>query len=149
MKKTFTLLFIPAFLSVYGQCSINGKETLSINETTTFSLDKDDAQCEDCHLWVPVGGNITIETDHKKAKIQVRTVASGKSVLSLAILTPQGLSQCSKNITIIDSKASATTTVTAVKPDCGINMTNFKELKYDDSTVTFYPNENNGNHRYI
>lgn len=72
-------------------------------------------------------------------------------MLSLSVLTAQGLAQCSKNIDISESSSG---NVIATKPtkdkfDCDINLDSFKEVKVNDSLVTLLPSSTNKDYRYL
>ncbi len=148
MKKTITLfaLLIAAFSM--AQCIIIGKTSISIEENPMYSIENDNAQCTDCHLWVTVGGNSQLDGDFRKNTIKLKPTAGGRTVLSLSILTPQGLSQCSKNIDITDKTSNISTSSNQQKVDCDISVNSFREVKYAEGIVSFFPSNTQNNYGY-
>lgn len=70
MKKLTTLLSLVVLSGLKAQCNITGSPTVKINETATFSLENDNAQCSDCHPLLTVGGNSKIEDDFRKNSVK-------------------------------------------------------------------------------
>lgn len=140
------LFFITIFLCTIAnaQCNINGKSTVEIQSEETYSIANEIAQCKDCHLWVGVGSNANFVGDNRQNTIKIKANNAGRQVISLSVLTSQGLIQCSKNIDIIDGKAktkdSSITTLDPVqKIDCNVKISDFKEVKYSENIVSFFP----------
>ena len=101
MKK-FTFLSLLFFgILLHAQCTINGKSTINLNTEEIYSVANETAQCKDCHLWVGVGSSASISGDNRQSSVKLKANTAGRQVLSVAILTQQGLMQCSKNIDII------------------------------------------------
>lgn len=154
MKKFLTLLFLGVMLPFFGQCTIEGVASTSVGEEVTLTAAGTKAQCSECHLWVAVGNSATIKGDSRLKTVKMVANVPGRQVISLAMLTPQGLSQCSKNIDVAAAKPAASGTVpVAVEnpvggvevapppatPVCDIPATNFNEIKYDANTVSLFP----------
>ena len=150
MNKLFLSLSLLGSTIVFGQCNIQGKSTIIPNEVSSYSVENDIAQCSDCHLWTTVGSNSQIEGDFKKNTVNIKPLSGGRTVLSLSMLSPQGLVQCSKNIDIIDGNANITSapSQTSEKVNCDITVNNYKEVKYDTGVVTFFPNNTQNNYKY-
>lgn len=156
----YMLLFIFPGLMI-AQCTISGNAAMNAGDESVYTVTGDAAQCADCHLWVTVGSNTTISGDNRQQAVKLKAVAGGRQVLSAAVLTPQGLVQCSKNIDITDGKPQAAVntsvpdvqaqTATApqtTKVDCDIEVNNYKEVKYAEGIVTFFPNVNQSRYSY-
>lgn len=148
MKKVFFILSLVASVMVFAQCNILGKSTINIADTETYTVENDNAQCPDCHLWVTIGGNTKIEGDFRKNKVTIQPIAGGRTVLSLSMLTSQGISQCSKNIDVIDRNITESRANVQNQTDCDITISGFKEVKYADGVVSFFPNEMQNNYKY-
>lgn len=154
MKK-FTFLSLLFFgILLHAQCTINGKSTINLNTEEIYSVPNETAQCKDCHLWVGVGNSASISGDNRQSSVKIKANTIGRQVLSVAILTQQGLVQCSKSIDIIDKKTTAqngtTTTIEPEqKPDCNIKISDFKEVKYSENIVSFFPIGEDNQFRYI
>ena len=155
MKKLMTFAAFFAGVLAFAQCSISGKSSLKVLDEETYSVSADLAQCKDCHLWVGVGGNISVIGDNKQNNVKIKANTGGRQVISLSVLTPQGFMQCSKNIDIVDGNgtlpvAASTAAVeeTPKNSGCDIEVNNYKEVKYADQIVSFFPNVTNDNYRY-
>ncbi len=150
MKRiSFASCLLLGFLA-YSQCTITGKNTLATGSTEVFGIENDNAQCTDCHLWTTDSKNIQIESDFRKNTISVKSLSEGKSVLSLSVLTSQGLVQCSKNIEVVSN--SANNIVTGNTPqketDCDINIYDYKETKYSEGIVGVFPIPSTSTYQY-
>ncbi|WOC51297.1 hypothetical protein BPO_0650 [Bergeyella porcorum] len=149
MKKILLLMSLVSSVAAFAQCTIVGEEILEVNRSVTFSIENDNAQCPDCHLWRAKGDNLRIQGDFRKGKVSVTPLAVGKNELTLTILTAQGVSQCSKNIDVLEKVAmAATPPLEYNKMDCDINISDFKEIKYSEGIVSFFPNNTDNNFRY-
>ena len=146
MKKFIIAATVMLSSAAFAQCNINGKSTIKVNETETYVLENDDAQCTDCHLWVAIGGNSELEGDTKKGSVKLKSTSGGRTVISLSVLTPKGLSQCSKNIDIITDNTTILNTQKNI--DCDININGFKEVKYSEGIVTFFPSSTQNEYKY-
>lgn len=157
MKKLLVLPLALISMVVYSQCSINGKDVISVGTTETYSIDNEVAQCKDCHLWSSVGGNATIQSDNRQNAIYLNAKNQGRQVISLSVLTPQGLRNCNKSIDIISqitpNSGLQETNVDNSNLDkkengCNIKVNNFKEVKYSENIVSFFPNVMAGDFKY-
>lgn len=140
-------LFIPiagflAITSLYGQCTITASKIPVQNETTTFTVDTK-AQCEECYSWKVSNDDVVkIEENNKINKINVTGKGTGKSTISVSVLTAKGLVQCEKDINIIDSRQQL------VENSCGIKIDDFKDVKVNESIISFFPNANSSDYLY-
>lgn len=149
MKKNTLLFGLFASAIVSAQCNISGKSSISVLSEETYTVANELAQCKDCHLWVTVGGNTTIASDNRQNSVKIKANSGGREVLSLSVLTPQGLMQCSKNIDIVDGNgALPVVSETAKSKNCDIQANNYKEVKYAEGIVSFFPNVTNDTFRY-
>ncbi len=143
MKKLSAIFLLFVAVWSYAQCSINGKSTINIKDTETYSIETNIAQCRECHLWVTVGGNAKIEGDNRLHTVKLKANSGGRTVLSLAYLSPVGLVQCSKNIDILDTSGNSSYTPapnTSNNSNCDIDFKNYKEVKVSPNIVSFFPN---------
>lgn len=156
----YMLLFMCPGLMI-AQCTITGNTAMNAGDESAYTVTGDAAQCADCHLWVTVGSNATISGDNRQQTVKLKAVAGGRQVLSAAVLTPHGLVQCSKNIDITERKLQAGVTeavpemtehaapaAQTTKVDCDIEVNNYKEVKYAEGIVTFFPNVNQSSYAY-
>ena len=150
MKKIITIGCILVAFSVSAQCNITGKSSITVLSEETYSIGSEAAQCKECHLWVTVGGNTTILGDSRQNAVKIKANSWGREVISLSVLTSQGLMQCSKNIDVVDSNGAIPVVAEAPKTtkNCDIDVDNYKEVKYADNIVSFFPNVTNDGFKY-
>jgi hypothetical protein len=156
MTKILILLSMLLSGFTFSQCSINGKSSIRVPDEEAYSIAVDVAQCKDCHLWVNIGDNASITGDNRQNAVKIKAISVGREVISLAVLTSQGLVQCSKNIDILDSEQNSAAVPeiletspaenTAVK--CDIEVKGYKEVKYAEGTVTFFPEITKNDYKY-
>ena len=155
MRKV--ILSLPVLVSAlfYSQCTVVGKDVVSVNELQNYTVENDNAQCAECFQWSVSGANSKIEGDVKGKLIQLKNLTPGKTQLTATVLSKNGSIQCSKNIEIkpaeiITEKNAnvATTTAPEVKKDCNIQVRDIKELKSSENLVEFYPIPPNSNFKY-
>lgn len=143
MKKIFLMSAFLMQVGGFAQCIITGSSQAQLNQPETYSVENDNAQCTDCHLWAAVGGNSSIEGEFRKNTVTINPIAGGKTVLTLSILTAQGFSQCSKSIDIVGGATSNNSTPVSVSTNkklaCDIDVSNYKEVAYSDKVVSFFP----------
>lgn len=150
MKKIYLLAAFVSAATVYSQCNISGNFTMKVGESLTLSFDNNNAQCNDCHQWTAVGGNAEIEGDFRKNSIRLKANSPGRTVVSLGVLNSQGYAQCSKNIDVVDSATGSLANAgnSTKNVDCNIIVDGFKEVKYADGIVSFFPNPVNNDFKY-
>ena len=160
MKKFLSILFLGILLPGFGQCTIDGVTSATVGEEVTLTVSGAEAQCKECHLWVAVGNTAVISGDARLKTVKIASIKPGRQVISLAMLTPQGLAQCSKNIDVLEQTAgvansSAPLSTTNVPPPappvakpCDINVNNYKEVKYEAGVVSFFPLDTQGDWKY-
>lgn len=151
MKKIASLFALFLFIISFSQCNISGKSSIKISEEETYSVPNEIAQCKECHLWISVGSNTAISTDNKLNFIKLKPNSAGRLILSATVLTSQGILQCSKNIDVLDNTKQSDNldkaTLTTIN-NCDIQINNYKEVKYAENIVSFFPNETNNDFRY-
>lgn len=121
-------------VSAFAQCFIKGSSTLKMQETETYTVEKDIAQCSDCHLWTTNGGDVSLIGNPKDASVKLKANGGGRTIISLVMLSPQGVVQCSK---MVDVQQDLTAGLKSGDPNCDIVLTNFLEAKSSDGTVSF------------
>lgn len=147
MKKIILAVLLMTSASAFSQCNILGKSSIGVSEPEIYAIENTPAQCKECHLWVNVGGNSTIESDNKLNSIKLKGKAGGREILSLTMLTPSGIIQCSKNIEILDATKIAKSEPKAPN-DCDIDVNDFKEVKYSEGVVSFFPSKTANEYKY-
>lgn len=139
----------------FSQCTINGKSSIKILDEETYDVAPEAAQCKECHLWTSIGNNTSIIGGNKLSSIKIKANSAGNQVISLSILTQQGLVQCSKNINILNNEEMGTPKNSySVQPSntnvtpCDIDINNYKEVKYSENTVSLFPSNIDNNYKY-
>ncbi|WP_304344172.1 hypothetical protein [Chryseobacterium koreense] len=158
MKKLLVLFSSALMTGVFAQCTISGPSNLPVGSTATYSVDIDDAQCSNCHLWESHGSVASISPNAKKRAVRVTGNSNGNMTLSLAMLTPKGVSQCNKTIAVgnyATSGAAATTISrdrseysTTNAANCNSDFTNYSEMRKSDGIVAFVPSTTNADYKY-
>jgi len=142
MKKNLTLA--AGFLATitFGQCTIVGNSTIKPNETASFSVDAK-AQCDECYFWKSSNEqSLKIEGNNKTNKVTATAASPAKNILSVSVLTNQGLLQCEKTLDVVDTKQNI------IENSCGIQIDDFKDVKVTESVISFFPNENSSDYLY-
>lgn len=155
MKRTIILWSLSLIANIANaQCKIVGPDVLNTGQKMTYTIEADAAQCNECHKWKVNGDATSITSETKFNNADIKADKLGKSTLSLSIFTPNGITECSKEITVDDKNQ---VTLPAEAPtNCNIEVKNFREVRYDSQIVSFFPlfnseNEINQNdpNRYI
>lgn len=158
MKKQL-LILLSVFISgvSFSQCTIAGKSVLKVQDEETYSISSEIAQCKDCHLWSNYGKSASILGDNKLNSIKLKANEEGRQLISISALTSQGMVQCSKTVEILNGKnydnaingTSADIKQTSnISKNCDIQVTDFKQGKFGDGIVNFFPNVSNNEYRY-
>ncbi|PIE50219.1 MAG: hypothetical protein CSA38_04390 [Flavobacteriales bacterium] len=154
MKKILLSLIFAVSSVLYGQCKIEGASSAVVGNNVSFSASVMDAQCQDCYQWAVAGANASIISNNKRNEVLVNVPNLGEATLNLTVLTKNGVQRCTKNIQVVkDDKIVVREDKVIVRgdkiiPPCDIVIQDFKEIKYDDQTVAFFPNIRNKNYRY-
>ena len=149
MKKLILLMTLMIYSSSFSQCVIKGNPTMKVSDAETYTVENDIAQCKDCHLWVNIGGNTELQGDVKQNTVKLKGTSGGRTVLSLVMLSPQGVVQCSKNIDVLDGAMIDTNkTAVSTSSNCDIDFTDYKEAKTSDGIVAFLPDGKENNYKY-
>lgn len=172
MKKLLLLLLLVGMSSaVSSQCMIQGANEVKVGEQAVYQVPSEFAQCADCHQW-KVSGFANLNGDLRKNEIRVTANQPGAVMLSLTMLTPNGVEQCTKSINFVGEAVeinryqSPQNTQSyqnsqnnqnyysnyynpkTPKVDCDIDIRTFKEVKYEDNSVAFFPTIRDNNYSY-
>lgn len=147
MKKS--LLILPLLMvgsSVFAQCNIIGKANVGINETAEYSVDME-GQCADCYQWKTINNQSVIMGSGTQKKVGVKGTGNGQTLLSVTVLTPQGVSMCSKTIGVGDVN-NAPNNNRETEPNCDVDVREFKETKISEGLMAFFPSATNNVYNY-
>ena len=149
MKKILSLFSVLLMTSAFAQCNINGNSEIRVGTTSTYSVQNDIAQCRDCHLWENNGGVASLQGNVKRNSVRLTGNSVGKMTLNFAMLSPQGIVQCSKNIEVVDSSGRRSDfSSTNSSTNCNSDFTDYAEKKNTDGMVTFVPSTNRTDYKY-
>jgi hypothetical protein len=148
MKKLLLSFLLMSFTNLFSQCVITGSNIIKVLDVATYTVENDNAQCKDCHLWMNLGENTSLEGDVKQNTIKLKANSIGKTILSLSMLSPQGLVQCNKSIEVVEAISNKSETDQSLS-NCDIDFTDFKELKYDVGIVAFLPAKLENNYKNL
>lgn len=146
MKKITQILVLTISIQLFSQCNIIEVKPVKASETTTFRVEKNNAQCPDCYQWTLLSNSAKIEGNNTKNSVKIKTFSDGNSTLSLLVLTPNGIEECNKTI-------EALTEITEEnhlneEENCDIPSMKFSEVKYDNGKVLVLPDSQNTNFKY-
>ncbi|WP_304344173.1 hypothetical protein [Chryseobacterium koreense] len=151
MKKIILLLSLLIFGAGFSQCYIIGNPNIKVGETENYTVEKDIAQCKDCHLWTIYGDHATVDGDVKQNSIKLKGNTSGQTILSLAMIAPQGMVQCSKVVDVVEPVKNITINISSpeiAKPNCDIDFSEYREEKAAEGMVSFSPAKTENNYKY-
>jgi len=157
--KAQLLILLAFFISglSFAQCTITGKSILKVQDEETYSISPDIGQCRDCHLWSNYGKSATVIGDNKLSSIKLKANEEGRQLISISVLTSQGMIQCSKTIEILNGKnyenaingtSADIKQNTNISKNCDIEVTDFKQGKFGEGIVNFFPNVSNNEYKY-
>ncbi len=132
------ILLCAIFLQTRAQCFIQGKETLQTNETSTYTLTNNTAQCEECHQWTVIDKNATIEGNNRLKDVKIKGISGGKATIALSGISEKGPFQCSKTIDIVTPIAQILNPNPSDNTNCDIKTSVFTEKK-QGSKIIFIP----------
>lgn len=151
MKKIFTSSLLLASFWGSAQCVIVGSTEVSLGIKQAYTAE-DRLQCLDCYAWTIIGEHAKIEGDSHKKTVNISPLSEGIVTLSLSITTPQGKNQCSKSIKVRrESSASLERTPSSEgqkNVNCDILVKGFKEVKYSEDIIAFFPDHTQNNYKY-
>ncbi|UOE41673.1 hypothetical protein MTP09_03265 [Chryseobacterium suipulveris] len=156
MKKILTVFSAMLFTSAFSQCVINGNSEIRMGTTSNYTIQNNQSQCGNCHLWENKGSVASLNGDVRKSSIRVRGNTPGTMTLQHTALTLQGVTECSKTINIVDgtgirvnSNASSTGVSNSnASSNCDIVFDNYVEVKNSDGLVSFRPEVQNSRYKY-
>lgn len=136
IKNLFLLPLVMVGNFISAQCNIIGKPILSMNETSQYSVDVE-AQCTECYQWKSTGNNIVLMEEGKKKIINIKGSGNGEAILSVAVLTPNGVVECTKKLQVNDKNTLATTEAPSIVANQSNTPTN-NTSNVDNATIKAY-----------
>lgn len=140
MKKIIFIITNFIIIQTYAQCNIITSNVTPEREEISFTVDTK-AQCDDCYLWT--ASNLQILGSNKQNKVTIKATDTDNKEISVLLLTSDGTKECKK---IVEANTSEKSIAQATK--CGISIKDFKEVKVDNSTMSFFPSENRSDYSY-
>lgn len=142
MKNLFILgsSFLVSQLS-FAQCTFDGFKTLVPGETISLTTHIK-AKCEQCYTWSSSDESILKIEENSYGKVAITGKKPGKITISVVADSDQGKQQCETVIEVLASKQDM------LEKGCGIAIDDFKEVKVNESVISFFPNVNSNEYNY-
>lgn len=140
MKKIIFIIINFIIIQSYAQCNIIFNNVTPEREEISFIVDTK-AQCDDCYLWT--APNLQILGSNKQNKVTIKATDTDNKEISVLLLTSDGTKECKK---ILENNIEEKPIAQATK--CGISIKDFKEVKVDKTTISFFPSENRTDYSY-
>ncbi|WKS94906.1 hypothetical protein [Riemerella columbina] len=141
MKIFINLFFSSLSALAFAQCQIDGQSEIVLGSSASYSIEKEAAQCKECHLWKSGDANILkLGSEKRLNTIEVTAQQLGSTVLSISFLSPSGTKECQKEVKVIAQPQKEI--VAAPKPtndSCDIDISDFKEVKINDGHIMMLP----------
>lgn len=132
MKTLLTLILTVTSIFLAAQCNILGSESIKVGDSVKYSSNIV-AKCIDCYSWKIFSQNQLIITDNKEGQISLKALKEGKAKISLTVETVDRNLTCEKNIEIQNPSQ-------VKEKKCDVEITDFKDVKVDQNTMSFFPN---------
>ncbi|SFJ14017.1 hypothetical protein SAMN05421638_2284 [Kaistella treverensis] len=136
MKKILFFFTILSYTAVFSQCYIEGKSVINVGESQVYTVKNNTAKCDDCHTWSSLDNIISLDGNLKQSKLQVKGISGGSTLLAMEMDSDKGLLKCYKTIRVISALPKK---LSAVAEECDFDINGFKEMKANDSTVSYAP----------
>lgn len=141
MRKHLILTLGLMSAGIFGQYNILGSEIIKVGETQKFSADLA-GKCEDCYIWKISPEEIISVESNNEGQITLKGSHLGTAKISLTIETENESFVCEKNISIQNATDQK-------EKQCDVEITNFKDVKVDDDTMSFFPNKISQKYSYL
>ncbi|WP_312076677.1 hypothetical protein [Chryseobacterium sp.] len=139
--KTYLILIFALLSQIFtAQCNILGSESIKVGDSVQYSSDIV-AKCLDCYSWKISSDEQMTITDNKEGQISIKALKQGTAKINLSVETENGSLSCEKNIEIKSIRNQP-------EKQCNVEITDFKDVKVDDNTMSFFPNVNSSKYTY-
>lgn len=140
MKTLLILILTAASLLLPAQCQILGPSTVKVGDSLQFMSDTA-AKCLDCYKWNISSDEFLSIHSSSEGKITLRALKAGTAKINLTIETADGMSYCEKNLEIQNPSQQK-------EKQCDIEISDFKDVKVDENTMSFFPNRMSQKYSY-
>jgi len=142
MKKLFILgASLLAAQTFFAQCTIDGLKTLVPGETISLTTNMK-AKCEQCYTWSSSDENILKIEENGYGKVSITGKKQGNIKVSVFADSDKGKQHCETVIEVLASKQDM------LEKGCGITIDDFREIKVNESVISFFPNINSNDYNY-
>ncbi|MBD8084063.1 hypothetical protein [Chryseobacterium caseinilyticum] len=132
MKTLLTLILTVASLLVSAQCQILGLPTVKVGDSLQLMSDTA-AKCNDCYLWKISSEDFLSVQSSAEGKISLEALKAGTVKVSLTVETADGNLTCQRDVEIQNPSQ-------VKEKKCDVEITDFKDVKVDKNTMSFFPN---------
>lgn len=123
-------------IALISQCTISGPDQIQIGERQVYKAESTTVNCENCFEWTHLDQKIILETATDRNPLTVKGTVIGDAVLSLKIILPDEVLNCSKVIKVIEP----TSTIIDNSPKCIIEVESIIEKVIAENQVVFEAN---------
>lgn len=132
MKTLLTSILTITSLFLSAQCNILGSESIKVGDSVKYSSDIV-AKCLDCYLWKISSEDFLSVQSSAEGQISLKALKAGTAKISLTVETVDRNLTCEKNIEIQNPSQ-------VKEKKCDVEITDFKDVKVDQNTMSFFPN---------
>ena len=140
MKNLSILILTLLSILLPAQCQIIGSTTLKVGDSLQLMADTA-AKCADCYSWKILSQDFLSVQSSAEGKISLKALKAGNEKITLTIETSAGKLSCEKDIEIKN--------ISQIKEKkCDVEITDFKDVKVDENTMSFFPNVSSQKYSY-
>ncbi|KQT16000.1 hypothetical protein ASG31_13560 [Chryseobacterium sp. Leaf404] len=133
MKTVFILILTTMSLLLPAQCQITGASTVKVGDSLQL-MSNTAAKCIDCYRWNVSSDELLHIQSSAEGKIILKALKAGTINVNLTVETADGKFTCEKNVEIQNPSP-------VKEKQCDIEISDFKDVKVDDSTMSFFPDK--------
>lgn len=123
-----------------AQCQITGASTVKVGDSIQLMSDTA-AKCIDCYRWNVSSDEFLSIQSSGEGKITLKALKAGTAKINLTVETADGKLNCEKDLEIRNPSQ-------VKEKQCDIEISDFKDVKVDDNTMSFFPNKMSQKYSY-
>ncbi|WP_262151117.1 hypothetical protein [Chryseobacterium foetidum] len=140
MKTIFILILTSMSLLLPAQCQITGASTVKVGDSIQL-MSNTAAKCIDCYRWNVSSDEFLSIQSSGEGKITLKALKAGTANINLTVETAHGKLNCEKDLEIQNHSQ-------VKEKQCDIEISDFKDVKVDDTTMSFFPNKMSQKYSY-
>lgn len=123
-----------------AQCQITGASTVKVGDSIQLMSDTA-AKCIDCYRWNVSSDEFLSIQSSGEGKITLKALKAGTAKINLTVETADGKLNCEKDLEIQNPSQ-------VKEKQCDIEISDFKDVKVDYNTMSFFPNKMSQKYSY-